>query len=45
MLPRKMRLGILYLDCDEVRKKIKQRIYEISGEVYKLLIDRIKKEN
>ncbi len=38
-----MRLGIFYIDCEEVRKKLKQRVFDISGEVYKLLIDKIKK--
>jgi hypothetical protein len=45
MLPRKMRLGIFYIDCSELRNKLRQKVYDISGEVYKLLIDRIKRDN
>jgi dynein heavy chain len=45
MLPRKMRLGVFLIDCTELRNKLRQRIYDISGEVYRLLLERIKKDN
>jgi len=45
MLPRKMRLGVFLIDCRELLSKLRQRIYDISGEVYRLLLERIKKDN
>lgn len=33
------------VDCTDLRSKFRQRIYDISGEVYRLLLDRIKKDN
>lgn len=40
-----MNIGIFSIDATELKKKLKQRITDISNEVYKLLIERIKKDN
>lgn len=45
MLPRKFRLGLLWVDCEALKGYLRKRISEITDEIYRLLIDKIQREN